>query len=141
MTGLCEIADRLIERVEPLAAAKAEIERLTKELADLRNSTYGRMSSWPEDRNYLDEADLPFAVKADDLRALVEALKIVQAIEILRKGGGRLAVHQADKKWTSIGVVGDWTGGWADEKWLIFGGATLYAALAAAVEAKSKAAK
>jgi len=182
----------------PLAAAKAEIERLTKELADLRDSMSMGLLLWPEAKNYLDITEASFSVRADDLREMVaakaeagqlrkeldihhakftncysvwsngqlvkcrgasgdpyenaqktsfpvmlraddfrlmvEALEIVRAIETIRKGGGRLSVHQIDEldPRTSIGVCGDWT----HEEWQTFRGDTLHAALAWAVEAR-----
>ena len=152
VTGICKEDKRPKQVADPEPEVTiAKFERLTKELADLRNSMYGRMLSWPEDRNCLGEADLPFAVKADDLREMVAAkaevgllraeliavrdsIEIVQAIETLRKRGGRFSVHPTIGLQTSIGVIGDWT----SEEWRTFRGDTLHAALAAAVEAKSE---
>jgi len=150
----------------------AEIERLTKELADLRTSTCAGMLLWAENEQLRKEISIhqakatncysvwsngqlvkcngahrnpyenaqkttfPVMLRAEDFRSMVEAMEITKAIETLRKGNGRLTVHQSDKLDlpTSIGVCGDWT----RLEWRTFRSGTLHAALAAAVAAKSE---
>ena len=127
----------------PLAAAKAEIQRLQEVLSIHESKSTNCYSVWHgqlfkcfgANTPYEDakKTTFPVMLGANDFRLMVEAMEITKAIETLREGGGRLSVHQIDEldPRTSIGVCGDWT----HEEWQTFRGDTLHAALAWAVEA------
>jgi hypothetical protein len=101
MYGICEVVDRLIERAErfePLAAARAEIERLQAQL-DIRyaNSTNcysiwasGQLRKCRGAKGFepgledVQETTCPVMLSADDFRSMVKALEIVKAIENTR---------------------------------------------------------